>query len=495
MLIRFVMKGLVEVGSPLSHTRSFFMSAILSADDLNDFITPGVACIKPVEVEKTGDNQGAAIEIGTDGAPVEVDTEGREHKLKPAEISLTDCLACSGCITSSEAVLVEVQSPKELARALHEEKDKVFVASICHQSRASLAAAFRMSIAEVDARLSWFLGQKLGFEHIVGTEIGRAISLEATAQEATSSNGSKPILSSICPGWTCYAEKTHPEMIPYLSRVRSPQQITGRLLKDVILRARGRCAKDVYHLSIMPCFDKKLEASRSEYELDGAREVDLVITARELVEYMRTDFGISFYDAGTADLPPSPAGWPASSWLSNAGSSSGGYLAYVISRILNANPGATLEHQVQNTDLVEYVIMMNDYPLWRGAQVYGFRNIQNLVRKLKPSRTGRAKVVRQRPGRSDPTQWDYVELMACPGGCINGGGQMAPPENISARAWAAEVDNAYSTIVHTVVSSDVVSHYFKLMHIEASSQLLEATYQPVKPDPSIPAALTVGTQW
>lgn len=481
--------------APLSHKWSFFMSAILSADDLNDFITPGAACIKPVEVEKSGDNAGAAIEIGTDGAPVEVDTAGQERKLKPAEISLTDCLACSGCITSSEAVLVEVQSPKELARALHEESHKIFVVSICHQTRASLAAAFNTPIDVVDAKLSWFFAQKLGFEYVVGTEVGRALSLETTAQEATSGRSNKPILSSICPGWTCYAEKTHPEMVPFLSRVRSPQQITGRLIKDLILRQRGHCAKDIYHLSIMPCFDKKLEASRAEYELDGAREVDLVITARELIEYMRTDFDMTFDTIPLSQPPPNPQGWPDASWLSNAGSSSGGYLAYVMSRIIGANPGAILESQSQNNDLVEYTVTLEGRPIWRGAQVYGFRNIQNLVRKLKPSPRGRSKVVRQRPGRSDPTQWDYVELMACPGGCVNGGGQIAPPEHVSARAWTAEVDRAYSTILNSDVSSDVVARYFQEMHIYASSELLEATYEAVKPDPAIPTALAVGTQW
>ena len=130
-------------------------SAILSADDLNDFISPGVACIKPIET------------LPKDNAsnPYEVTTEDKAQAQNPApaSISLTDCLACSGCVTSAEAVLVSLQSHNEVLNTLdaHPSLDvrsrlsnpqycppsdaKVFVASVSPQVRASLAATYGIS--------------------------------------------------------------------------------------------------------------------------------------------------------------------------------------------------------------------------------------------------------------------------------------------------------------------------------------------------------------
>lgn len=457
------------------------MSAILSADDLNDFISPGVACIKPVEIKKTNDSGKAKIEISMDGVPTEITTEGENTKLEKAQISLSDCLACSGCITSAESVLVSLQSHDELLSSLRnpESKDKVYTVSISHQSRVSLAGAYGISLDKVDAKLQHLFIDILGFKYIVGLEVGRAISLYECYREVQESRsevaGSKgPILCSSCPGWTCYAEKTHPHVIPYLSKVKSPQQITGTLLKKMISNELGVPKGNIYHLSVMPCFDKKLEAARPEFgsedESDNYRDVDCVITAKEIVQLLSSE-GISFeslLDVKSSNEALSPKSWPAEQWSSHPGSSSGGYMDFVIQCIqqtiqepthIDVLPG-------KNSDITEYRVISDNDPEkihFRTARVYGFRNIQNLVRKLKqkgpsgaPGKAGlriaRARVSTRRAGTaattalSDPGQYDYVEVMACPGGCVNGGGQIGMPEGKNAKEWKDELELLYSDI-------------------------------------------------
>lgn len=491
------------------------MSSILSADDLNDFIAPGVACIKPVEIEKSSET--AEITIGDDG---EVKEEGQT--LAPAQISLQDCLACSGCITSSEAMLVELQSPKELIKQLHttdENACEVFVASVCHQTRVSLSKAYGLDLRTVDDKLASLFINKLGFKYLVGTEIGRAISLEESWTELhrRKAEDKGPILSSICPGWTLYAEKTHPEVLEYLSSVRSPQQITGNLVKQLISRESGIDAKRIYHLSIMPCFDKKLEASRPSFALqDGAREVDLVITAKELVDLLQTEFETSLPQLPAFGKPlTAPSGWPMEDqFKSNVGSSSGGYLGYALEKSggkIGSNganettmikPGfEIIEIPGKNSDYVEYHVVSVDSKevVFKGAQVYGFRNIQNLVRKLKMKKKAPNAAVKSgkasRQSLSDPYSLDYIELMACPGGCVRGGGQIGSAPNVPAKVWTADMNSEYARIDQLDVSEQVVAEYFAKMGIEPSFELLRTSFEAVKPDPNLTAAISVGTQW
>lgn len=480
------------------------MSAILRSDDLNDFIKPGVACIKPVESVRKAET--AEIAIGIDGIPEE---EGRA--LAPAQISLQDCLACSGCVTSSEAALVELQSPKELLAQLDAARENVFVLSVCPQARASLSNAYRMSIDEVDARLKVFFLDRLKFRAVVGTEVGRILSLVESYREISNSEA-KPVLGSTCPGWTLYTEKTHSEIVPFLSKVKSPQQITGHLLKHLFSEELGLCPKTIYHVSLMPCFDKKLESARPDFVYDEAREVDLVITPKELVDMLHTHFDTGFERIPTIanSANNSPRLWPTLDWKSNSGSSSGGYLDFILSSLAECYPHSRV-HTVQgkNSDYTEFQLLnANDELLFKGAQVYGFKNIQNMVRKLKMKHS-KAALARRNAKRasqeqlSDPSSYDYIEVMACPGGCIGGGGQIAPPMGVLPKEWINEVNASYSSIECVPVDEDLYARVLNMMRIGSNEtydqtmrdKMLYTHYKHVEPDSGGISALTVGTQW
>ncbi|KAL9104114.1 MAG: hypothetical protein Q9163_000916 [Psora crenata] len=474
------------------------MSAILSADDLNDFISPGVACIKPVEtLPKQLPRSSNAYEVVKEGQVLEDNA--------PAQISLTDCLACSGCVTSAEAVLVSLQSHAEVLNSLDTE-GKLFVASVSPQVRASIAATYGVSETEAGWMVEQLLGGPQGlaaggrygnaFTWIVDTNAMREASLVLGAEEVLESLPGvndqipqRPVLSSACPGWICYAEKTHPHILQHLSHLKSPQALTGTLLKTMLSKRLDLGAEQIWHVAVMPCFDKKLEASREELTdiywrpasssedlRPPVRDVDCVITSRELLMLADTR-GISFPNLPRRPLPqerfPDPLlntflfssqGKPSNKHRarrrnqpSEAGSS-GGYLYYILQTQLSIHPSSKLTAtRGRNADVIEYTISSpsSPEPLFKAARYYGFRNIQNLVRKLKPVKKSRMPGARSASARTaggggQSLGYAYVEVMACPGGCTNGGGQIKADDlpsqvqkPVSQKEWLARTDEAY----------------------------------------------------
>ena len=360
---------------------------------------------------------------------------------------------------------------------------RLFVASVSPQARASLAAVFNVGEEEAGNMITQLLsgpsGLKAGghqgsaFTWVIDTNAVREACLVAAADEVTaalspealkasSRPGSEgaidttpkgPILTSACPGWICYAEKTHPYVLPHLSRLKSPQALTGTLLKSVLSQRYNIPPSRIWHLAIMPCFDKKLEASRSEltsaawlpkHDLsETVRDVDCVITARELL-HLASARGISFSSlprTPLADRTPFPdpkldaflfpSTRPSQSSQSRDAGSSGGYLYHILQTYQSAHPGASISvSRGRNADVVEYTLMSGSETIIRMARFYGFRNIQNLVRRLKPAKIsrlpgGKTGAVRRPGGAAVETKdYAYVEVMACPGGCTNGGGQV-----------------------------------------------------------------------
>ena len=346
-----------------------------------------------------------------------------------------------------------------------------------------------------------------GFTCIVDTNAMRQASLVLGADEVTdslstidtqgcSSNTSpkRPILSSACPGWICYAEKAHPHVLPHLSRLKSPQALTGTLLKTVLSRRLNIRPDQIWHVSIMPCFDKKLEASREELtdihwrsqsaDLPSAqpvRDVDCVITAREIIMLADTR-GISFPNLPRQQLnsqPPFPDPTlstflfpkprPSHSRVqSPEAGTSGGYLHHILQTQLSLHPHSTLTTtRGRNADVVEYTITspISPSPLFKAARYYGFRNIQNLVRKLKPVKKSRlpgaARGAAAAKAGAAGMDYAYVEVMACPGGCTNGGGQikvddvpLKPETAMSQKEWLARIDEAYYSMEDENESGD-----------------------------------------
>ena len=157
---------------------------------------------------------------------------------KTATVTLNDCLACSGCVTTAETILIQQQGIDEILKNI-KTGQVVPVFSIAPQSRSSLAMHYGVNECEMQEKLRQKL-RKLGVFHFydmsLALDLGVYLSCQEFEQEYLKSKDQKlPVICSECPGWVCYAEKVVGEsIIPFMSKVKSPQQIMGRLLKDLI---------------------------------------------------------------------------------------------------------------------------------------------------------------------------------------------------------------------------------------------------------------------
>ncbi|XP_028310115.1 cytosolic Fe-S cluster assembly factor narfl [Gouania willdenowi] len=461
-------------------------SGVLQLTDLDDFITPSQECVKPVKVEKKQGKSVAKIQIEDDGSYVQVNKDGGRQKLEKAKITLNDCLACSGCITSAESVLITQQSHEELFKVLHSNKvsetqQKMVVVSLSPQSRASLAAHCGLSSSEAGRRLTAFF-KGLGVHHVFDTGFSRTFSLLESQREFVErykrreqDKKALPMLTSACPGWICYAEKTHGEFIlPYISTTRSPQQMMGSLVKQYFAQQKGLNPQQIYHVAVMPCFDKKLEASRSDFYInkDETREVDCVITSGE-VEKMLEEENVSL-----KDLQPSAPDSLFSSvcgeeFLSHAGSGSGGYLHHVFTfaakQLFGEEVTELTYKTLRNKDFQEVILEKDGVVLLSFALAYGFRNIQNLVQKLKKGKS----------------PYHFVEVMACPSGCLNGGGQVKPSSGQNPKDLLMKVEELYKAEHPLLPEEDphIAELYQSWLHCvgeERVKELLHTQYHTVE---------------
>ncbi|KAK5645559.1 hypothetical protein RI129_006859 [Pyrocoelia pectoralis] len=469
-------------------------SGVLQLTDLDDFITPSQECIKPVKIEKSHTGTGAKISIQEDGSYFQIEEDGHKQKLQKVEITLSDCLACSGCITSAETVLVTQQSQEELLRVLEENKKlrldgkegeaKFIIVSVSVQPLLSLAVRYDMTPEETGSRLAGYF-KHLGADMIVDMTVAENFALLESQKEfvhrylsSTKDNVKNvlPMLASSCPGWVCYAEKTHGNFIlPYISVTKSPQQIMGSLIKDWVSRNLGE--KSIYHVTVMPCYDKKLEAAREDFfnTTTESRDVDCVITAIEIEQMLQSsDIQLSEMDKamysepwkkdGSEDLPIVKR---------HIGSGSGGYadhiFHYAAKELFVIDDPQLVYKNLRNPDFREVLLEKDGKVLLRFAIANGFRNIQNLVQKLKRGKS----------------QYHYVEVMACPSGCLNGGAQVRPHGDMNLKELTVKLERLYTSLPIEIpdeskVTQELYKTWLQGQDSDKAGSVLHTTYHAVE---------------
>ncbi|XP_020531182.1 protein NAR1 isoform X1 [Amborella trichopoda] len=230
-----------------------------------------------------------------------------------------------------------------------------------------------------------------------------------------------PMLSSACPGWICYAEKTLGSYIlPYISTVRSPQQSTGSVIKHHICWKLGLTPDKVYHVSVMPCYDKKLEASRDDFvfsmgrqgetgqEAAGPRiaEVDSVLTTGEVLDLIKVMLkSCDFRSLEEAPLDRLLTNVDEEGHLYGVQGGFGGYADTIFlcaaKRLFGKDMQGPVEFKIlRNTDFREATLEVDGKIVLKFVLCYGFRNLQNIVRKIKT-------------GKSD---YHFADVVACPSG-------------------------------------------------------------------------------
>ncbi|KAL2571407.1 hypothetical protein AAZX31_17G007000 [Glycine max] len=419
-------------------------SAALRIGDLNDFIAPSQACIVSLKGLKKNDKP-------------EVSNAIKQVKFEPVKISLKDCLACSGCVTSAETVMLEKQSLDEFLNNIN--SGKAVIVSLSPQSRASIAFHFGISPIQAFKKLTRFF-KSLGVKAIFDTSCSRDLTLVESCVEFITryrqnqvvederSKSSLPMIASACPGWICYAEKQLGSFVlPYISSVKSPQQTIGVIIKNYVCQELGLSfnrPEEVYHVTVMPCYDKKLEAARDDFvfqfeshaegresEINMISEVDSVLTTGEVLELIQSK-EVDFKSLDETTLDKILTNINEDGYLYGVSGSSGGYAETIFRYAAKTLFGRQIDgpltfKNIRNSDFQEVTLEVEGKTVLKFALCYGFRNLQNIVRKLKT-------------GKCD---YHFLEIMACPSGCLNGGGQIKPSSGQSPKELSQLLESVY----------------------------------------------------
>lgn len=323
-------------------------------------------------------------------------------------LAKTSCVGCGQCaaVCPTGAIVVKNDVFK-VWNAIHNPDIRV-VAQIAPAVRVSIGEEFGLgtgynSMGQIVAAL-----RKIGFDEVYDTAMGSDLTVEEESKEFLSrlESGEKlPLFTSCCPAWIKYAETNYPELLPDISTCRSPMEMLASVIKEHY-KSTGS-SKRTFHVAIMPCTAKKYEADRKEFIIDGIPNVDCVITTQGLVQMIR-ETGLDF-----AKIEPEGVDMPFG-MASGAGvifGVTGGVTEAVIRRIVTEKSNDMLK-KISFTGIrglegvKEAKIKFNNREL-KIAIVSGLGNVHKLIEKIK----------------SGEVQYDFVEVMACPGGCIAGAGQ------------------------------------------------------------------------
>ncbi len=383
-------------------------------------------------------------------------------------LNTSSCVNCGQCIlVCPTGALTEKNHFGEIQDALANPEKKVVV-QYAPAISVSLAEEFNMEAGkDINGILNSAL-RKVGFDHVFDTTFSADLTImEESAEliDRIQNNGVLPMITSCCPGWVKYAEEFYPEMIPNISSCKSPQQMLGAIIKSYWAETVKEKSENIYSVAIMPCTAKKFEAQREEMTQMGISDVDAVITTRELGDFIRM-MGVDMHNIQpeTADSPHG--------FRSSAGKlfgASGGVMEAAIRTAYFKIAGKELEDfkipVVRGLEGIKEAKVKIEELEMGVAVVNGLANAARLLDEIKA-------------GRSDI---HFIEVMACPGGCINGGGQHigASQESIRARMQALyEIDeNAPVKVSHQNPEIiELYDNYLEKPLGHKSHQLLHTKY-------------------
>ena len=252
--------------------------------------------------------------------------------------------------------------------------------------------------------------KRLGFDKIFDTNTGADFTIMEEANELIErlkENENLPMITSCSPGWVKYIEMNEPALLPHLSTCKSPHQMLGALLKTYYAKKEGMDPKKIYVVSVMPCIAKKFERQRSEMKNEGLYDVDNVITTRELARMIRqANIEFNELEESKFDHPMGEATGAAAIF-----GTTGGVMEAALRTAQDALTGEELERiefeQVRGGDGIKKATLTIAGKQMKVVAVSGLANAKEILQEIKE-------------GKVD---YQLVEIMACPGGCVMGGGQ------------------------------------------------------------------------
>lgn len=327
----------------------------------------------------------------------------------------SDCSLCGQCITHCPVgALKERNDVPKIYEALAD-TSKVTVVQVAPAVRTAWAEAFNLTPEQAtEGRLVAAL-KRVGFDYVFDTCYAADVTIMEEGTEllehlANPQDHSWPMFTSCCPGWVSYVNKKYPYFVPNLSTTKSPQQIFGALTKSFFAQQKGLKPKEICSISIMPCVSKKREAALFSMRSSGTHDVDIVLTTRELIRLLRAEhINPAYLDEQPFDNPLGQS--------TGAGvifGATGGVMeaalrtAYKVVEGEEAPMDAFVDVRGEGDEAGRKIRTFKiGGTVLRTCTVSGLGNAGKLLEDLKAGRV----------------QYDFVEVMACPGGCVGGGGQ------------------------------------------------------------------------
>ena len=329
-----------------------------------------------------------------------------------------DCTFCGQCIESCPTgALKEKEYIEEVWEKIKDE-DTYVVVQTAPAVRVALGEEFGLPIGtNVKGKMVTALKQ-MGFDKVFDTNTGADFTIMEEANELLVRLGKgdlkdRPMFTSCCPGWVRFIKSQFPHLVKYLSSAKSPQQMFGAVMKTYFAEKLGVSPEKIYTVSVMPCVAKKAEREMDlYYEEYAGHDIDAVITTRELIRMIRSAHISPQTLVDVESDRPMHEGTGAGVIFGATGGVMEAALRYAYYIIKGENPPAEAFTAVrsqgfnENDGVQEANFQINDITV-RTAVVSGLGNTRELIRKIE----------------SGEVHYDFVEVMACPGGCVGGGGQ------------------------------------------------------------------------
>ncbi len=326
------------------------------------------------------------------------------------------CIGCGQCITvCPTAALVERDDTEKVWAALDDPTRHVVVQT-APSVRAALGEEFGLPIGtNVQGKMVAAL-RRLGFDGVFDTDFAADMTIMEEAHEfleRVKNGGKLPLITSCSPGWVKYCETFHPDFIPNLSSCKSPQQMFGALSKTYYAEKMGLDPRNIYCVSVMPCTAKKFEIGRPDQSAagEGIPDVDVAITTRELARMIHRS-GLRFLDLPDEDFDPAMGQATGAGHIFGA---TGGVMEAALRTAVETLTGEKVEPeeftQVRGTDAIKEAEYQVAGLTLRVCVVSGTANAGKVLEMV----------------RRGEKQYDMIEVMAWPGGCVNGGGQPIQP--------------------------------------------------------------------
>ena len=332
------------------------------------------------------------------------------------DLQKSPCTYCGQCVAvCPTGALTEVDHTPKVVRELANPKKTVIVQT-APAVRAALGEEFGLEAGTlVTGKLAAAL-RRLGFDYVFDTDFAADLTIMEEGTELLGriskfmegdKNVKLPILTSCCPGWVNFFETNYPDMLNVPSTARSPQQMFGAIAKTYFANKIGVKREDLVVVSIMPCLAKKYECQREEFSVKGNPDVDYALSTRELAHLIK-EANINFNDLPDEDFDH-PLG--ESTGAAVIFGATGGVIEAATRTAYEVFTKKTLEkvdfHQLRGMDGIRSATVdFNGTPIRIGI-AHGLGNARKLLDRI----------------RSGEEQYHAIEVMACPGGCIGGGGQ------------------------------------------------------------------------